>query len=171
MSTQQPEWDFIANLGDNHPIQYGGYFIFRDKTGVYTEEAEYLVIINEDTPQAYHAIYRFILDRLSLHNGHLIPFGFHERTNLPHPIEKYTEWFDDDIEKIASFIGITPDELRAQFTSADPLQRAHAYRAIGEYHGYDNLDSYPLKIETVEEAVKRYQHLDRQHNVSIRETL
>lgn len=38
----QPKWKFVANLGDTHPISYGGYFIFIDETGVYPPQAEKL---------------------------------------------------------------------------------------------------------------------------------
>lgn len=45
METKQPRWKLVAQLGDVHPIDYGGYFVYRDTTGVYEEEAEVLMVI------------------------------------------------------------------------------------------------------------------------------
>ena len=39
----QPVWSCIANLGDVNPIDYGGYFVYIDTTGVYPPEAELLI--------------------------------------------------------------------------------------------------------------------------------
>ena len=36
------------------------------------------------------------------------------------------------------------------------IERANAYRAIGQYHGEENLDSDPLTL-TKEEAEERYE--------------
>jgi hypothetical protein len=36
------------------------------------------------------------------------------------------------------------------------VARAYVYRAIGDYHGWENLDGYPLTL-TREEAEKRYE--------------
>jgi hypothetical protein len=146
--TKQPEWKFIANLGDVNPLEYGGYFIFEDTTGVYQPEAE--LYMPEDK-----LAYRFSLDKLTIWAGHLIPEGFNRRMDLPHPVYDYIEWFDGDIKSIASFVGLSYLELMSMFSSDDICVRARAYQAIGDYHGYDNLDSYPLEL-TEEEAEKRY---------------
>jgi len=52
-------------------------------------------------------------------------------------------------------MGMEPEELIALFVSRDPLERAHAWRDVGEYHGFDNLDEYPLTL-TREEVQARY---------------
>ena len=59
---------------------------------------------------------------------------------------------------IASFTGMDEDELVAQFCSEDALQRAMAYRAVGDYHGFKNLDDYPLTMKRGE-VKKRYKGL------------
>ena len=46
METKQPKWKLIAQLGDVNPIDYGGYFIYEDETGVYPPEGEKLLIID-----------------------------------------------------------------------------------------------------------------------------
>lgn len=151
MATKQPQWEMIANLGDMTPLDHGGYFIYRDKTGVYPEEAELLLI--EDEGGTY-SVARFVLDRLKLVDGYLVPFAYD--ATWPHPLERYDEWFHKDLEGVASFVGSTKEEMEAMFTSGDPLQRAEAYRAVGEYHGLENLDPDPLTGMTRAEAKKRY---------------
>jgi len=146
--TRQPKWKFIANLGDMNPLEHGGYFIFEDETGVYEPEGE---LYFPDSGEAY----RFILERMEIWGGHLIMFGFSAREDLPHPISSYIEWFDSHLEGVASFGGISTDELAHMFTSFDPTVRAHAYRMLGEYCGFINLDEYPLELSK-SEAKKRY---------------
>lgn len=154
MPTKQPEWELIANLGDVHPLDYGGYFIYRDKTGVYPEEAELLILEDDSDENSTYTIYRTGLDRLKLVKGYLVPEKYDK--GWPHPVERYDEWFHKDLEGVASFIGIDKKDLEAAFTSKDPLIRADAYQAIGDYHGWDNLDGGPLTGVTRDEAEERY---------------
>lgn len=146
----QPEWKFVANLGDVNPLDHGGRFVFVDETGVYEPEME---IYDPDTRE----VSRFSLDRMARLNGgrRLIPYSVTIPEYLPHPLEHYVEWFSDDIESIASTAGLEPDELRRLFCSVDPLERAQAYMALADYHGLDNLDSYPLVLSR-KEARERY---------------
>ncbi len=44
----QPAWECIAQLGDKNPIDHGGYWILRDTTGVYAEEAELLLVPDDE---------------------------------------------------------------------------------------------------------------------------
>ena len=158
--TRQPEWKFIANLGDASPLDYGGYFVYRDKTGVYEEEAELLIVDNEEDENSTYTIYRVMLERSKLVDGYLVPFKYDR--SWPHPLERYDEWFHKDLEDVASNIGATKEELERAFASANPLERAHAYRAVGDYHGWDNLDSYPLTGLTRKDVEERYrEELDR----------
>ena len=135
----QPKWKLVGNLGDATPLEYGGYWVYTDETGVYAPEAE---IYFPETGE----VYRFILEPCTFDNGILSDNPYHK----DHPV-----WFDDSIKGMASFVGIEPSQLVAEFLSDDPLERADAWRTVGDYHGYDNLDSYPLVL-TAEEAEKRY---------------
>ena len=63
----QPAWECIAQLGDKNPIDHGGYWILRDTTGVYAEEAELLLVPDDDDRE--YTIYRFTLDRCTFVNG------------------------------------------------------------------------------------------------------
>ena len=136
--SQQPVWKFIVNLGNANPIENGGYFIFEDDTDVYSPEAELFVAKTG-------MIYRFLLDRHELHDG-LIPYGFSKRKDLPYPLERYAEWFNDSLRDIANFTGFDLDYLISLFTNENVIDRALAYRSVGEYHGFENLDSSPKDI-------------------------
>ena len=131
--TEQPQWEQIANLGDVNWEEHGGYFVYRDTTGVYPEEAEF--VLPEDDGGTR---YRFILDRLKMVDGFLVPIRY--ESDWPHPVKSYDEWFHEDLSKVAAFIGTDLESMRKMLCSENPLQRAEAYRAIGEYHGWENLD-------------------------------
>lgn len=143
MKTKQPRWEIIANLGDVS-LEYGGYFIYKDKTGVYTEEAEMFYPPGEHEDD--WAIYRFSLEKCTFQNGVLGDNKFHPE----HPA-----WFADEMDAMASSHGFTNGQLIALFCSDDPLQRAEAYRVVGEYHGFETLNSYPI-VKSRKEVEKWY---------------
>jgi hypothetical protein len=167
----QPKWELIGQLGDKDPISYGGYFIFRDTTGVYAEEAEYLIVPDDDDEEddeeeevveegeGKYIVYRFILERCTFINGILSDNKFHPE----HPAwfakpEKERASRPQDttyLKNIADCMDFKPGELQKLFCSPNPLERAQAYRAVGEYHGFENLDGYPLHL-TRAEVKKRY---------------
>jgi hypothetical protein len=146
----QPDWELIAELGDADPITYGGYFVYRDRTGVYREEAELLEVDATDEyeePTAW-TVHRFGIDRCTDIGGVL-------SDNEYHP--DYPAWFADDIDAVASCMGYEPAGLRADLCSADPIARARGYQAIGEYNGFDNLDHDPITFTDRAELEARYQ--------------
>jgi hypothetical protein len=156
----QPSWQSIAQLGDVNPIDHGGYFIYRDITGVYPEEGEILEPPPEDSEDGQFTIYRFSLDRCKVvwddnpFAVYLVPDGYNPE-NWQHALMSYDEWFHDDLASVAESEGSTLAHLREEFCSPDPLARARAYESIGRYHGWENLDSYPLTLSR-EEVEKRY---------------
>ena len=162
MGTNQPVWKLIANLGDRNPIDYGGYFVYRDTTGVYTEEAEMLIAPDNDDGAGTWQVYRFILDKCTWRKstGTLSDNKFHpemcawfaQRESARKTRPQDTSY----LSGVASSIGTSLSELRALFCSDNPLDRAHAYRAIGDYHGYANLDSYPVRLTSRTEVEARY---------------
>ena len=99
MKTAQPVWKLLANIGDVHPIEYGGYFVFVDETGVYPPEAELLISPDsDDAPEGWVA-YRFILDPCTYVDGILSDNHFHPE--LP-------AWFADaGVGEVANFAGLT----------------------------------------------------------------
>jgi hypothetical protein len=144
--TQQPVWKLVANLGDAHPFDYGGYFIYQDQTGVYPPEGVLLVEPEDDDhddhDEGRYLVYRFVLDRLKEVHGYLVPIRY--QPDWPHPVHRYEEWFTDSLDEVADCCD--QHDIRELLCSADPLALAHAYRAIGDYHGFENLDSYPRRL-------------------------
>lgn len=157
MATNQPQWKRIANLGDVHPLEYGGYFVDVDETGVYAPEGEILQEPCEGEKR--YTVYRFSLDRLQTiedpetHTVYLVSGRY--TPEWPYSLATYDEWFHKDLASVASFVGQDTAELRAMFCHEDPIVRAQAYQAIGDYHGFLNLDGYPLHL-TKREAKARY---------------
>ena len=152
--TNQPQWKFLTNLGDVNPLDYGGYFIFVDETGVYAPEGE---VYDPDD----HKAWRFSLDQCHLYEGRLILKSlFDQAATLPRPLSDYGEWFGTSyiLCSVAGAIGRTVEELQRLFCSDDILERADAYHELGMVFGFENLDTDPLDLPE-EEAQERYQGL------------
>lgn len=147
MATTQPRWRMVANLGDVNPIEYGGFFVYVDQTGAYRPEAELLLEPDEDNGISGWTVYRFTLEDCSYTNGVLSDNWAHQE--MP-------AWFADSLESIASFISSDVDTLRQGFLSDDPIARAWSWRAVGDYHGFDNLDSYPLTFAKKSDLPRRF---------------
>ena len=113
--------------------------------------------VTEDGEGKVVRVYSFDLDHLKMvsYDGarFLVPEAYEEGWHSP--VHQYQEWFTDSLGGVASFIGTTEQDLRRDLCSEDVLLRARAYRAIGDYHGFENLDSYPSEI-TVEELEERW---------------
>ena len=166
----QPEWKCVAQLGDASPTEFGGYWIFVDTTGVYPPEAEFLDVPteldhrSEDEPCPYAnganaVVRRFILEPCTYVDGVL-------SDNPSHP--EMCAWFATTPEQmldrpqdgcglldIADYCGMTVGAVIAMLCSDNPISRAHVWRLLGEYHGFDNLDEYPLHL-TAKEVEERY---------------
>lgn len=158
MSTKQPKWKLLANLGDSHPIDYGGYFVYVDETGVYAPEAE--LLISPDSDDGAWEVYRWSLDRCTYQNGILSDNKFHpdKAAWFAKPESKRAERPQDTtyLSNVAECNDITEAELIEAFCSEDPLKLAFAYREVGEYHGFNNFDSYPLTFNSRAEVESRY---------------
>lgn len=172
--TPQPDWKFIANLGDMNPLEHGGYFIYEDKTGEYVEEAQLIIPDSEDDKSI--TVYRIILERLKIVEGYLVPFDYQPNWG-PGRVRKgrrgVMEWRPEDVANteaainaqlysawFTDFISSTADHaaregLKKAFTSEDPIARAQAYRVVADSYGWNEFDSYPLTF-TKREAKKRY---------------
>ena len=165
LTNNQPSWKLIANLGDVNPLDHGGYFVYQDTTGVYAPEAELLQVPDDDRNDdreevREYVIYRFALEPCTYIDGVLSDNKYHpelsawfakperERANRPQD----TTYLSD----VARSVGTGRRELIRMFLSTDILERAEAWRMIGEYHGFDNLDSYPVYLNR-REAELRYQ--------------
>lgn len=163
--TTQPSYEYLANLGDANPLDHGGCFIYRDTTGIYPPVMELLEVPcddEEDNPRATYTVYRVELEPCTYANGVL-------SDNPAHP--EHAAWFAQPeherskrpqdttyLANVASTMGVEVLELIDGFTSADPLQRAHAWRAVLDYHGWENGDGYPLQL-TRTECKARYKDI------------
>lgn len=157
MTTQQPIWKFVANLGDRHPLDHGGLFLYVDTTGVYPPELEQLEPLDEAGMPGKYEIYRMVLDPLKdqtvtdaetgATTTYLVPKGYSPLT-YPHPVHVYQPWFTDELGDVATTMdyenGATG--LRADLVSDDPLRLARAYRSIADYRGWNNFDESPLRL-------------------------
>ncbi len=144
----QPKWRFVASIGDVDPVSYGGTLIFRDSTGVYCEEAASIQPSFDDDNNIY--VYRFVLEKCTFINGVLSDNKFHPE----HPAwfakpesEKATRPQDSTyLSSPCSFCDVTYEDMVMRLCSDDPILRAMAYDDIGRYHGFENLDGYPLEM-------------------------
>jgi hypothetical protein len=155
--TRQPNWKLLANLGDVQPIEYGGYFVYEDTTNVYGHEAELLEVYDNS---GEWRIYRFSIDKCTFIDGILSDNKYHPEHPAwfaePEP-EKATRPQDSTyLSNVASYVGDTVENMIALLCSDNPIARATVYRNIGEYHGLDNFDSYPLTFKKRKEVEKRY---------------
>lgn len=171
----QPVWKFIQNLGDASPLEYGGLFVYIDETGVYAPECTVIecddAAANEiqscgdceddSAPCERHKSlvcwreYRVTLDRCTLTANEDGTYFLSD--NQFHPLqaawfatpEEYRATRPQDttyLSNVVDYAGFESiDELRSAFCSEDPLERAQAYRAVWDYHGIENFDSYPLE--------------------------
>ena len=156
--TRQPNWKLVANLGNVHPIDHGGAFVYEDATGVYVPELEVLQCGNEHYP--YWQVYRFDIPRCTLANGVLSDNKFHPGVWVwfakPESERKYRPQDTTYLKNVADFRGTTEQEMVKSLTSENAIERASAYIAIAEYHGYENFDSYPLVFFKRTEVEERY---------------
>jgi hypothetical protein len=156
--SSQPKWVLLANLGDVNPVDYGGFFVYRDETGVYPEEAELLEAPDDDS--GTWEVRRVVLERCTYVNGVLSDNKFHP--DFPawfaEPESERAERPQDTtyLRNVAECCGVEVEALIEMFCSADPVERAQAYRMVGDYHGWDNLDSYPLTFTDRAEVESRY---------------
>ena len=176
----QPSWTFVANLGDASPLEYGGYFVYHDATGVYGYEAEKVeepcgdddedvecsVCHGEEIAdgeaecvacrgcgEVPNPGLRWTVYRVCLDRLKLVDgllVPESYEASYPHPIASYVEWFADGLAGVADTMGTTADELTEALCSDDGKDRAWAYRCVYDYHGWANGDEYPLSLTRAE---------------------
>jgi hypothetical protein len=182
-------WTLLGNIGDADPLAHGGHFVYEDSLHEYGPEAEYLQVIESPSSSVCDdlgedgdswMVYRYQLERFTYGlpvddepmGPLLCPLNeWHElgilSDNRFHP--SYPVWFSRKdahlgqercaLPDLARTYGITATELLQWFLSTDPLEQAQAYELVASYHGWDNLDSYPLEFNpedrpTVEERYR-----------------
>jgi len=137
----QPEWKIL------YSTDYS--CVYEDSTGVFAPE---MVVAQEyeDQGETKFQVYRFVLERCKTiedtetHKVYLLPYAY--AYDWPHPFRSYDEWFHKDLHNVAESVGSSVQALRVALCSEIIGERAWAYEAIGGYHGFDNLDSYPRTL-------------------------
>jgi hypothetical protein len=129
MTTKQPVWEYVANLGDVNIAEYGGFIIYRDTTGVYPPEIE---LYESDEGETGGNVYRFIMER-----------------------KPASEWWYKKLRDVARSCGQSVKEYHADLASGDLIRMASVYSDVVGYFGPFEFDQYPLRL-TEAEAHKRY---------------
>jgi hypothetical protein len=147
--TQQPDWELVGTIGDVDPLGYGGGFVFRDKTGVYAPEIEYVEPIGDgssrDDVQSV-TVYRTILEPHTYINGVLSDNKYHPESPV---------WYADDLDRVCECCDRDRSEMIDALCGSDPMAKAGAYEALAGYFGWHEFDHYPLTL-TPAEAEERY---------------
>lgn len=133
----------LDNLGDRHPLDYGGLIVYRvrdtKKSGPHNSwvEADFwyepLEVDRDDPEKDQYEVYRFTIE----------PDVFKE-------LSWVGAW-----DHVAESAGIPDEELLRMGQSGNPLDRARVYEAVGRMYGFENLDSYPERY-TRKEMEKRW---------------
>jgi len=148
--TNQPDWEFLVNLGDANPIDYGGKFVYRDRTGIYGPEMVILEPLEDPDGQGemlYWMEYRVMLDRCTYIDGVLSDNQYHPEMQA---------WFAWDLAEIALWVDVPVPELLEQLCSDDPIMLARGYESLGHYFGWFDFDSYPLKHTRRQDVERRF---------------
>jgi hypothetical protein len=144
----QPHWKTVCTVGDVNPVDYSGGIVQVDETGVYAPECTWIEAgESEDDPVR---VYRFILEPCTFINGILSDNRFHpdkpawfaKPESERKPGVNSTTW----LKGLADQFNESVEEFAQHFLSDDIQERAGAWMEVGHYHGFDNLDSYPLTM-------------------------
>lgn len=137
----QPIWKLL------YATDYSALYV--DTTGVYDPEMQIAEEIFGAPEHERFLVFRFPIERLKRVTdedgfSYVVPYRY--EPSWPYPASQYREWYLDDLASVARSVGTATEALIVALCSESPRDRAWAFEAIGGYHGYDNLDSYPLRI-------------------------
>jgi hypothetical protein len=136
MATNQPHWRMLDNLGDVNPVDYGGFFVYVDRTGVYAPEVELLESPDSDDAPEGWDVYRACIEK-----------------------DPTRQWWYDRLSEVAVSHGMELSELQRMATSADTLARAMVYQCLFSHFGAHEFDSYPnhyAKRSHLPRRIRRY---------------
>ena len=128
-------------------LDYGAFLVYETEKDGSRPQAEVIETNSEDgnRPTTKWTVYRFDLDRCTFVDGVLSDNPYHPDSSV---------WWD--VDSLASFTGIGREELITAFCSADPVQRAWAYKTVVDYHGVYELDQDPITFTSRSEVYARY---------------
>ena len=121
----------LLATGDDDPFIVHG--VKDPKTGLIEMRAEYWQRW-DDLPRLKYQVYEWIIEDDAI---------------------KDLDWVDWD--EIARSAGGSKEDLLRDGRSRDPVVRAWVYQAVGQYHGFLNLDGYP-RILWEEDLKKRWRY-------------
>lgn len=118
----RPRGQLVASLGDEHPFEYGGYFIYDQGDGTYAghywEEIEDSATDDEDGNESEG-------NRFSLY-----------RFDIPADVYAAHDWAKQNIASIVDTIDRDPDDMIEGGRSSDVQERAWAMRDIASTWGW-----------------------------------
>lgn len=141
----------IGTIGDDHPLENGGGIVFETDDG--TIWIEYAEAPCEDDPWFARNGYKSY--DLPLRNARYTVYCVEVREDVKADLSWVKDW-----ARIASHgNGETPkvegEALAYSLSSrAPPMTRAFIYWDVALYYGWENLDSYPLRLSGAELAVR-----------------
>ncbi len=143
----------LATFGDVDYLNCGGQLLVRDADG-----DPYLEVIEPPTEgDPKWTIYRVTPERFQVveEDRQLYLVGIEWKPDWPGSLSTRDEWFHKDMANIAEHEGVELQELRHRFCSEDPVERSRGYLAVASVWGWEEFDSYPLRL-TMHEAHERY---------------
>ena len=151
MTTQQPIWKLVANLGDRNVADYGGFLVYVDTTGVYRPEVE-LYEPNTDEDYTGGTMYRFVLEppRFKTNGSYREAIGEYDKV-------WHREWFSspERLKSAADTCCMSAFSLLRDLASKDPVRCAVGYQTLISTYGPGEFDHYPVTL-TEDEAQQRY---------------
>lgn len=152
MSTNQPVWKVVGNVGDINPIEYGGGIVFEDTTGVYEPEM-HCFNNNEEHEGTDKEVELSVV---------LLEKCYFNRITNTLSDNKYHKdhaaWFAKDISKIVECYGIESKQLIEWLCSDDTMERAMGYETLVNYYGKYEFDQDPTEI-SAEKAKLSWQYI------------
>ncbi len=118
-------------IGDADPIEYGGGVVTKDPDGGYSIEYTHGLDWEGSDPKKMPVF----------------------RVPVEGDVFEWNDWAD--VEDIADFTSIDPDELLALGRGRRIMGRVAVTQDIASYYGWDNLDSYPVSF-SAKELEKRW---------------
>lgn len=157
--TKQPVWKYVGTIGDVHPIQHGGGFVYADLTEVYPPELEYIEVSDDGNTVVIH---RIVLE----------PCRFKTFLNFPGTTPQLAdpsqrgktwqwanEWWVEKLDDMCRSNDISKFFLLRRMLSSCPMERAWAYSELISYYGAMQFNYDPKQL-TETEAIERYNTLN-----------
>ena len=141
MTTQQPKLLFVTNLGDSHPLDHGGAFLFCDTTGVYPPELVIFEGFEDDKRGAKVSVSVIQCEKCTYENGVLSDNPFHPT---------HAAWYADKLDSVCSTCDVDKDEMISFLCSEDVGKRGLAYQTLVSYFGAYEFDQYPVEMTRTE---------------------